>query len=116
MAILPNDWPASFGLITCAASELDTALPPTVLGVAVVHAPGAAGETIFLVVESRAGSLLAQCVRRLRTAKLPEPGTLRVSFKVVPPADASAEAVHEACRAQVILASELRRALRPALR
>lgn len=116
MATLPNDWLSGFDLTTCAATDLDSTLPPATLGVAVIHAPAADGDTVYLVVESRAGSLLAQCVRRLQTAKLPALEILRVSFKAVPPADSSAEALNAACRAQVILASELRRALRPALR
>ncbi len=111
-----SPWQARFGLKTCAADELNTAIPPAALGVAVVYGKSAEGETIYLVLESRAGSLRDFCVKRLQTAKLPAASSLTVSFKAMTLADASAEAVSAACREQVILAGELRRELRPAMR
>ena len=111
-------WQERFGLTTCPATGIDPVIPPTALGVAVIYAPAttAADEKIFLVIESRASALRSQCERRLQTAKLPPLASLTVAFKgdVLP--DSSPEAVHAACRAQVILAGELRRELRPAMR
>ena len=91
-------------------------MPAEALGVAVIYGDSESGETIFLVLESRAQSLRSQCLKRLQTAKLPDAGTLQVAFKATALPDASAEAVHEACRQQVILGGELRRELRPAMR
>ncbi len=109
-------WQERFGLTTCTAQTFDPAIPPTALGVAVIYEQAGAGEKIFLVVESRAGSLRDQCVKRLQTAKLPPVASLAVSFQAQILADASPEAVQAACRQQVALASELRRELRPAMR
>lgn len=109
-------WQDRFGLKTCAADKTVTAIPPDAPGIAVVYAQTKTGETIFLVLESRAGSLRDLCVKRLQTAKLP-PGTpLTVSFKIIGPDEKSPAAVSAACREQVILAGELRRELRPAMR
>ncbi len=111
-------WQERFGLTTCAASDVEQAIPAAALGVAVIYAQATAkeGEKIFLVIESRAGALRGQCVKRLQTAKLPPSVSLTISFKAETLAEASAEAVHAACRQQVILAGELRRELRPAMR
>ncbi len=111
-----SPWQTRFCLKTCAAGEIITAIPPAALGVAVVYAKGAAGETIYLVLESRASSLRDFCMKRLQTAKIPPASSLTVSFKSIPPADASPEAISAACREQVIVAGELRRELRPAMR
>ena len=111
-----SPWQTRFGLKTCTAGAIATTIPPTALGVAVVYAKEAAGETIYLVLESRAGSLLDFCVKRLQTAKIPPASSLTVSFKSILPADASPEAISAVCREQVILAGELRRELRPAMR
>jgi hypothetical protein len=111
-----SPWQARFGLKTCAATELNTAIPSAALGVAVIYAKAAAGEIIYLVLESRAGSLRDFCLKRLQTAKLPPASELTVSFKGALLADTSPETVSVACREQVILAGELRRELRPAMR
>jgi len=111
-----SSWQTHFGLQTCAAGEIATAISATAQGVAVVYAQTGDDETIFLVLESRAGSLRDFCLKRLQTAKVPAASTLTVSFKTMPSADASPEALSAACQEQVILASELRRALRPAMR
>lgn len=111
-------WPEKFGLTLCPATKINSEIPATELGVAVIYAPAtsASAEKTFLVIESRARSLLAECERRLQTAKLPPLATLRVAFQADPLPDTSAEAVHASCRRQISLAGELRRALRPALR
>ena len=111
-------WQERFGLTTCPAAQIDPAIPPAALGVAVIYSPanGATREKTLLVIESRAGSLRSQCARRLQTAKLPPGVPLMVAFKGEILPDASPEAVHAACRQQVMLAGELRRELRPAMR
>ncbi len=111
-------WPEKFGLTTCPAAKINGAIPASALGVAVIYAPasGDLAEKTFLVIESRARGLLAECERRLQTAKLPPLATLLVAYQADTLPDTSAEAVHASCRRQVILAGELRRALRPALR
>lgn len=109
-------WQERFGLTTCPAQTIDPAIPPTALGVAVIYEQTGGAEKIFLVVESRAGSLRNQCLKRLQTAKLPPGVALTVSFLGLILPDASPEAVQAACREQVALASELRRELRPAMR
>jgi hypothetical protein len=97
-----SPWPERFGLTRCPAAGLDAAVAATALGIAVVYS----AETVFLVIESRARSLRAECARRL--------GTVAFLAEVLP--EATREAVDAACRRQVILAGELRRALRPAMR
>ncbi len=109
-------WQERFNLTTCAASAIDKKIAPTAIGVAVIYAKTDSAETIFLVIESRAGSLLNQCVKRLQTAKLPPVASLTVSFITETLADAASEELKAACREQVILASELRRELRPSMR
>jgi len=118
METKPAIWQKRFGLTTCAAADLEKAVPAKALGVAVIYsqATGTEPEKIFLVIESRAGELRSQCVKRLQTAKLPPLASLTVSFKAAVLPDPSPEAVHAACREQVILAGELRRELRPAMR
>lgn len=116
METKPTTWQERFGLTTCPAELIDPTIPPSVLGVAVVYTVGAIGEKLFLVVESRSGSLRTQCARRLQTAKLPPGAPLTVAFQGQVLADDSPEAVDVACRQQVILAGELRRELRPAMR
>lgn len=109
-------WQDRFGLTTCLASAIDPTIPPAALGVAVIYGQTPAGEKTFLVIESRATALRSQCERRLQTAKLPPHTQLSVAFKADLLPDASPEAVHAACREQVIFAGELRRELRPAMR
>lgn len=111
-------WPERFGLTSCPAVGIDPAIPPAALGVAVIFTPAtaAAAEKVFLVIESRAGSLRSQCTRRLQTPKLPPPASLHVAFHATPLPDTSAAAVHAACRQQLVLSAELRRELRPAMR
>lgn len=116
MEIKHGTWQNRFGLTTCAASEVETAIPATALGVAVIYTAGPQGDQILLIVESRASSLRSQCLKRLETAKLPPLADLTVSFIGETLADASPEAVHETCRQQVVLAAEMRRELRPAMR
>ena len=111
-------WQERFGLTNCPAPGINPTIPPAALGVAVIYmtAATAMDEKIFLVIESRASGLRSQCERRLQTAKLPPLASLTVAFKAELLPDASPEAVHAACRAQVVLAGELRRELRPAMR
>lgn len=103
-------------MTTCTAKAVEQAISPSAFGVAVIYEVTAAGEKIFLVIESRAGSLLAQCLKRLQTAKLPALEALTISFLSDTLPDASPEAVQAACRQQVVFAGELRRELRPAMR
>lgn len=112
----PPTWQTRFGLTTCPASVIESALPSAAQGVAVIYAGTGAGEKILLVLESRTAGLRQQCTRRLLSGKLPAVEQLTVSFKAAPLPDDSPEAVHAACREQVIFAGELRRALRPAMR
>ena len=116
MKIKPETWQDRFGLTTCAADEINPKIPETALGVAVIYTRTDDSETIFLVIESRTSGLRSQCEKRLQTAKLPPIGQLMISFKAEVLPDDSAETIHAACRAQVIFAGELRRALRPAMR
>ncbi len=118
METKPATWQERFGLTACAAADVEKAVPSKALGVAVIYsqAKGAEPEKIFLVIESRAGELRSQCVKRLQTAKLPPIASLTVSFKAEILPDVSPEAVHAACREQIILSGELRRELRPAMR
>lgn len=111
-----QSWRDRFSLTVCAAADVGTAIPADALGVAVVFTSGEAGEKVFLVIESRAGSLLQQCERRLKTAPLPPVETLQIAFSLEAALDGSPQAEHESCRRQVILAGALRRELRPALR
>ncbi|MBI3886981.1 MAG: hypothetical protein HY302_14830 [Opitutae bacterium] len=112
----PAGWQERFGLTTCAAAEIGEAMLATAPGVAVIYAPGEAGEKIYLILESRAGALRSQCERRLQSGKLPPTAELCVAFRSGLQADQSPEAVNAACREQVIFAGELRRELRPAMR
>ncbi|MEY4488485.1 MAG: hypothetical protein RIQ79_993 [Verrucomicrobiota bacterium] len=109
-------WQERFGLTVCRAEEIGKAIPAGVMGIAVIYAKTEGGEAVYLVVESRAGSLLTQTTRRLETAKFPAGVKLTVAFKTEALADASATAVHAACREQVIVAGAMRRELRPAMR
>lgn len=113
-----KSWQDRFELKTCAAAKLEKAIPAAAVGVAVIYtaAEGEADEKIHLVVESRAGSLRAQCLKRLQTAKLPPVAALTVSFKSAPLPDSSPETLHAVCREQVVFAAQLRRELRPAMR
>ena len=54
-------WQVRFELKTCTAAKITTAIPAKAIGVAVVYSVGDAGETIYLVLESRAGSLRDFC-------------------------------------------------------
>jgi hypothetical protein len=116
METKPASWQEHFSLTVCPATAIDREIAPTALGVAVIYAKTSAGEQIFLVIESRAGALLTQCNKRLQTAKLPPLDTLTIAFKAETLPEATPEAIHAACREQVIFASELRRELRPAMR
>ena len=109
-------WQDRFALTTCAAAEIDQAIPPNASGVAVIYSESPAGETVFLVLESRTSALRNQCARRLQTAKFPAGVALKISFRTEVLATNEAEVMHEVCRQQVILAGELRRELRPAMR
>ena len=109
-------WQKRYGLTTCAATEVETAIPATALGVAVIYTLEAEGEKFLLIVESRASSLRSQCLKRLASAKIPPAGTLTVAFSAEALSDPTPEAVHAACRSQVLLAAEMRRELRPAMR
>lgn len=109
-------WQDRFDFTTCAADKIGTAIAPDAPGIAVIYTQTKAGGTVFLVLESRSGSLRDLCTRRLQTAKIPAGTPLTVSFKIMLPAGQSPEAVGAACREQVILAGELRRELRPAMR
>jgi hypothetical protein len=109
-------WQKRYGLTTCAATEVETAIPATALGVAVIYTLEAESEKFLLIIESRASSLRSQCVKRLASAKLPPGATLAVAFITEALSDPTPEAVHEACRRQVLLAAEMRRELRPAMR
>ncbi len=111
-----SPWQTRFGFTTCTADKIATAIPGKALGLAVVYEPTKAGETVYLVLESRSGSLRDLCAKRLQNAKMPATAALMVSFKLMTPTDASPEAVSTLCREQVILAGELRRELRPAMR
>jgi hypothetical protein len=111
-----SPWQKRFGLTTCSADEIATTLPATAPGIAVIYAQTGSGETVYLVLESRSGVLRDFCLRRLQTAKIPAGTPLTVSFKTMVPADASSEAISAVCREQVILAGEMRRELRPAMR
>jgi hypothetical protein len=111
-------WQERFELKTCAAAKLEKSIPATVVGVAVIYTEGSgtADEKIYLVIESRAGSLREQCLKRLQTAKLPPVGELTVAFKAAKLADKTRETLDAVCREQVIFGAQLRRELRPAMR
>jgi len=116
MEINPLTWQDHFGLSTCSAGAIDSSIPPTALGVAVIYALAGEGEEIYLVLESRAGSLRDQCLKRLQSGKLPPTAKLTLSYKCEVLPDPTPEALQAACRQQVMLAGELRRELRPAMR
>lgn len=109
-------WQERFGLTTCSALNIEKTLPEAAVGVAVIYKGTNEEQEIFLVIESRAGSLLSQCLRRLKTAKLPPDASLMISFKAEILPDSSPESVSAACRQQVVFAGELRREVRPAMR
>ncbi len=109
-------WQKRFGLTTCAATEIETTIPAAALGVAVIYTSEADVEKVLLIVESRASSLRSRCLKRLASAKLPPAATLTVAFITEALSDPSPDTVHEACRNQVLLAAEMRRELRPAMR
>ena len=111
-------WQERHGLTICPAAAIESTIPSTALGVAVIYSPttAEADERVFLVIESRATSLRSQCARRLETSQLPPLASLHAAFKAEALSESSAAAVHAACRQQVSLAGELRRELRPAMR
>ena len=109
-------WQERFGFTTCAASAIAKKIPARAHGVAVISETTATGEKAWLVIESRSNPLRAQCLKRLETAKLPPLASLTVSFLAAPLADKTPETLASVCRDQVILASQLRRELRPAMR
>lgn len=109
-------WQDRFSLTTCAAVDFDSAMAEDASGVAVIYASQPSGETIFLVIESRVSSLRSQCARRLQTAIFPVGAALSVSFRAEVMLKDKPEEVYAACRQQVMLAGELRRVLRPAMR
>ena len=112
----PATWQDRFGLTSCSAQAIATAIPATAQGVAVIYAKTEAGEKIILVLESRTSGLRSQCEKRLQSGKLPATEQLTIAFKSELLPDASPEAIHASCREQVIFAGELRRELRPAMR
>jgi hypothetical protein len=110
-------WSARFDLDICAANEVETRIAPNAVGVAVIYTVSGTDETTtYFVLESRARGLRELCTKRLETAKIPAGTPLLVAFRATTLADTSQEAVNAECRKQVILAGELRRALRPAMR
>ncbi len=109
-------WQKRYDLTTCSALKIDPKIPLTAQGVAVIYERTEPGEKILLVLESRTSGLRAQCEKRLASGKLPPTEQLTVSFHATTLPDQSPEAVHAACREQVIFAGELRRELRPAMR
>lgn len=113
-----SSWQDHFELKTCAATAIEKKIPAADVGVAVIYtaASGEQDEKIHLVVESRAGSLRAQCLKRLETAKLPPVAELTVSFKTEKLPDTTPGTLDSVCRQQVIFAAMLRRELRPAMR
>jgi hypothetical protein len=113
-----TSWQDRFELKTCTAGEIAKKIPAKDTGVAVIYTAGEGKtpEKVFLVVESRAGSLREQCLKRLETAKLPPVEELTVSFKTEKLADTEPATLDAVCRQQVIFAAILRRELRPAMR
>ncbi len=111
-----DTWQKRFGLTTCPATAVESAIPAAALGIAVIYTSEANHDKTLLIVESRASSLRSQCVKRLASPKLPPTPTLTVAFIAQTLSDSSPEAVHEACRNQVLLTAEMRRELRPAMR
>jgi hypothetical protein len=109
-------WQKRFGFSICTAAAVEKTIPENALGVAVIFETTETGEKIFLVIESRASALRAQCVKRLQAGKLPPVASLKVAFKAVDLPDASPESLKVACREQLILTGELRRELRPSMR
>ncbi len=109
-------WQERFGFTSCAASAIAKKIPARAHGIAVISETAATGEKVWLVIESRSNPLRTQCLKRLETAKLPPLEALTVSFLAAPLADKTAETLKAVCRDQVILASQLRRELRPAMR
>lgn len=109
-------WRERFGFTTCAASAITKKIPARAHGIAVISETTATGEKVWLVIESRSHPLRTQCLRRLETAKLPPLESLTVSFLAAPLPDKEPETLAAMCRDQVILASQLRRELRPAMR
>ncbi|HSI10310.1 MAG: hypothetical protein ACAH89_03060 [Rariglobus sp.] len=111
-------WQERFELKTCTAAKIEKAIPATYAGVAVIYTAGSGtvDEKVYLVVESRAGSLRAQCVKRLTTAKLPPVEELTVAFKAAKLPGKTREDLDAVCREQVIFGAQLRRELRPAMR
>ena len=113
-----TNWQDRFELKTCTGLEISKKIPAKDTGVAVIYAAGSGktSDKVFLVVESRAGSLRAQCLKRLETAKLPPVEELTLSFKTEKLPDTTPETLGAICREQVIFAAILRRELRPAMR
>jgi len=109
-------WQSRFEFLTCRADAVESAIPPKAIGVAVIYTPGPGSESIHLVVESRAGSLRDQCLKRFQSGKLPPTESLTVSYRCEVLSDPTPDALQAACRLQVMLAGELRRELRPAMR
>lgn len=109
-------WQTRFDLTTCTAGEVDSALPERAAGVAVIYEATEPNGKVFLVIESRTGSLRAQCAKRLQTANLPPLSSLKIAYKLQSLDDCSPAEVESACREQVILAGTIRRELRPAMR
>ena len=109
-------WQERFGFTVCDAGEVGKKLAKDLMGIAAIYAGTTSGDVVYLVVESRAGCLLTQIIRRLQTAKFPDGANLKVAFKAGVLPDKSPAAIHEACREQVIFAGALRRELRPAMR
>jgi hypothetical protein len=109
-------WQQRFNLSVCPAADAGRSIPDNVIGIAVIYSVSDAGEQIYLVLESRAGALRERCARRLETAGLPPVGDLLIAFGGDARPEESPEALNEACRKQVLVAEQLRRELRPAMR
>ena len=109
-------WQDHHGFTLCPATAIDPEIPAAALGVAVFYTRIGPAEKTYLIVESRANSLRAQCLKRLATAQLPPATELTVAFKAEIVAEPTLTNLDAACRRQIMLASTLRRALRPALR
>ena len=109
-------WQVKFGLSLCSATSIDSTIPAEARGVAVIYAATPALEKIFLVVESRSRTLRSLCTQRLQTAKLPAPSELTIAFQGAALTDDSPATIRLACQQQIVLAAELRRELRPAMR
>lgn len=116
MASKLASWQDHHGFTLCPATAIDPEIPANAIGVAVIFTRIGPAEKTYLIVESRTTSLRAQCQKRLETAQLPPIAELTVAFKTEIITEPSLTLFDAACRRQIMLASTLRRLLRPALR